>query len=101
MLTAAAISAVFLVSYVLYHSSVPQSKYGGVGTIRYIYFPLLITHILLAAAIVPLVLITLYRGLTANYAKHKPIARWTLPLWLYVTVTGVIVYVMMSPYYPR
>lgn len=101
MITAAAISIVFLVSYLVYHSSVPQAKYGGEGNIRYFYFTLLITHILLAAAIVPLVLITLYRGLTNNIKKHRAIARWTLPLWLYVALTGVIVYLMMSPYYPQ
>jgi len=99
MLTAAGLTAVFLVSYLAYHSTVPQTKFGGEGAIRYFYFTLLITHIILAATIVPMVLITLYRGLSGMNERHKKIARWTLPLWLYVAFTGVIVYIMMSPYY--
>lgn len=100
MIAAAALSTIFLISYVTYHSLAPAAKFGGTGIIRYFYFAILITHIILAAGIVPLVLITLYRGLTGKIATHRKIARWTLPLWLYVAFTGVVVYIMMSPYYP-
>ena len=99
MLTAASLTAVFLVSYLVYHSTVTQMKFGGEGIIRYFYFPILVTHIVLAATIVPMVLITLYRGLTGKIEKHRKLARWTLPLWLYVACTGVVVYLMMRPYY--
>ncbi len=100
MLIATGLSSVFLLSYVFYHVLAPQSHYGGEGGIRTIYFTLLITHILLAAVILPFVLISLYRGLTGQVDKHRKIAKITLPMWLYVTLTGVIVYLMMSPYYP-
>ena len=97
MLTAVVLSILFLVSYVLQHGSFPSAHYGG--SFGWIYFPLLISHIILAAAIVPLVLITLIRALSARFDKHKKIARWTLPLWLYVSITGVLVYLMCAPYY--
>lgn len=97
MLTAVAISAVFLASYVVQHGSFPSVKYGG--TMGWLYFPVLISHILLAAAIVPMVLITLVRALSNRFDKHRRIARWTLPLWLYVSITGVVVYLMCAPYY--
>ncbi len=100
MISAAALSSVFLISYVIYHYVAPQAKYGGEGMMRTIYFPILISHILLATIIVPMVLMTLYRGLSGHFEKHKKIARWTLPIWLYVAFTGVIVYLMMRPYYP-
>lgn len=94
-----ATTALFLISYVTYHSLAPSTHYGGTGALRYIYFFILITHIVLAAVIVPLVLTTLARGLNMQVEKHRRIARWTMPLWLYVSVTGVIVYLMISPYY--
>jgi putative membrane protein len=97
MLTAVAISAVFLACYVVQHGSFPSVKYGG--SAGWLYYPVLISHIILAAAIVPLVLITLVRALSNRFDKHRRIARWTLPLWLYVSVTGVVVYLMCAPYY--
>lgn len=97
MSIAVGLSAVFLVSYVMQHGSFPSVKYaGGFG---WLYYPILISHIVLAAAIVPLVLITLFRALSGNFAKHRKIARWTLPIWLYVSVTGVAVYLFCAPYY--
>lgn len=92
-------SSIFLVSYVVYHTQASHTEYGGTGFIKILYFTILISHIILAAAIVPLVLLTIYRSTTNQIAKHKMIARYTFPLWLYVTVTGVIVYFMISPYY--
>jgi putative membrane protein len=85
------------VSYVLQHGSFPSAHYGG--SFGWLYFPLLISHIILAAAIVPLVLITLIRALSARFDRHRKIARWTLPLWLYVSISGVLVYLMCAPYY--
>ena len=93
------LGAIFLVSYVAYHSQGITTKFGGVGTIRYVYFFLLLTHIVLAAVTVALVLFTLYFALTEQFTKHRRIARWTFPVWLYVSVTGVIVYFMIAPYY--
>lgn len=98
-LTAVALSVLFLLVYVSFHYLSPQAHYGGEGFIRYVYFFLLITHIVLSAVIVPLVLVTLIRALKGNFARHKKIARITWPLWVYVTLTGVIVYIMMAPYY--
>ncbi|MCI3926861.1 DUF420 domain-containing protein [Paenibacillus sp. TRM 82003] len=89
----------FLLSYVTYHWATESTAYGGEGVIRYVYFFILITHILLAIAIVPLALLTTARGLNNQTEKHRKIARWTMPLWLYVSLTGVIVYLMISPYY--
>jgi putative membrane protein len=100
MLGAFALSSIFLLSYVAYHYSTPSTPFGGEGFIRYIYFPILIAHIVLAVVIVPLALFTLYRGLSVQYAAHKKIARWTLPVWLFVALSGVVVYIMMRPYYP-
>lgn len=99
MITAFFLSTVFLVSYVLSKISNEPVPYGGEGFLRYIYFFILITHIVLSAIIVPLVLFTMYRGLTGQYAKHSKIARWTFPVWLYVAITGVLVYIFMVPYY--
>lgn len=101
MLTAFALSSIFLVSYVIYHYEVPPVRYGGEGVTRTIYFFVLITHIVLAGLIVPLALISIYRSFTSQFEKHKKIARWTFPIWLYVAITGVVVYLMMSPYYPN
>jgi len=93
------LSAVFLISYVLYHSSTQPTSYGGEGAIRYVYYFLLISHIILSAAVVPFVLFTFIRGFTRQDARHRKIAKWTFPLWLYVAVTGVICYLMIAPYY--
>jgi putative membrane protein len=99
MVSAFALGAIFLVSYVIYHSQQASTPFGGVGTIRYVYFFLLLSHIALAIVTVGLVLFTLYFALTEQFTKHRKIARWTFPVWLYVSVTGVIVYFMISPYY--
>lgn len=90
---------VFLLSYLLYHFSTPSTKYGGPILLRNIYLFILLTHILLAIIIVPLAMITMGFGLNMNIVRHRKIARWTMPLWLYVSATGVIVYLMISPYY--
>jgi putative membrane protein len=99
MLSAVLVSVLFLVSYVLYHATSESTVFGGEGTIRAVYLFILLTHIVLAIAIVPLVLVTLSRALSQKFDKHKKIARWTLPLWLYVTITGVVIYFMIAPYY--
>lgn len=99
MATAFMLGGIFLISYVVYHSQVDSTRFGGVGAIRYIYFFLLLTHIALAVVTVGLVLFTLYFALTEQFTKHRKIARWAFPVWLYVSVTGVIVYFMISPYY--
>jgi len=95
MLSACFTSALFLVSYLVYHYHVGSVPFQGEGWIRPIYFSILISHTILAAAIVPLALITLVRALKGNFERHKRIARWTLPIWLYISVTGVIVYWML------
>lgn len=92
-------SVLFLVMYVAYHMTSDSTKFGGEGTIRYVYYFILITHILLSVIIIPFVLITYVRAITNNFEKHKKIAKITFPLWLYVAVSGVIVYIMISPYY--
>lgn len=89
----------FCISYLTYHSMAESTHYGGEGFLKYVYYFMLITHIVLAAVIVPLALITLGRGLNMQVEKHRKIARWTMPLWLYVSLTGVLVYIMISPYY--
>lgn len=99
MLTAFCFSSIFLISYVTYHVSVPAAKFGGEGNIRYVYFFILITHIVLATTIVPLALLAIYRGLTGEIKKHRQIAKITFPIWLYVAITGVLVYLFMQPYY--
>jgi len=95
MIAALVVSMAFLTSYVIYHANVGSVPFGGQGWIRPVYFFILITHVILAIVIVPLVLRTSYLGLSARYDKHVPIARKTLPLWMYVSVTGVIVYLML------
>lgn len=100
MLSAFVFSSIFLVLYIIYHYSAPETKFGGEGPVRIIYFFLLISHILLAISIIPLAFITLFRGLNLDFRKHKKIARITLPIWLYVSLTGVIVYLLIAPYYP-
>jgi uncharacterized membrane protein YozB (DUF420 family) len=95
MLGAFATSSLFLISYLVYHAQIGSRPFTGQGWIRSLYFGILISHTVLAAAIVPLVLMTLRRALRADFARHVPIARRTLPLWLYVSVTGVVVYWML------
>jgi len=95
MLSALGTSALFLVSYVIYHASAGSVPFRGTGALRVVYFAVLVPHIILAAAILPLALLTTARGLRGDYARHVRIARWTLPVWLYVSVTGVIVYLML------
>ena len=99
MLAAIVFSVLFLVSYISHHLLSGNTAYGGEGNIRYVYFFILITHIFLAAVILPFILLSAYRGLTAEFGKHKKIAKITFPIWLYVSVTGVIVYFMIAPYY--
>ena len=94
-----ALSLAFLVMYVIYHMTSDKTVYGGDGILRYIYLFILITHIVLSIAIIPLVLFTFVRALRGNFQKHKALAKITFPIWLYVAVTGVIVYLMISPYY--
>jgi putative membrane protein len=98
-LTAASLSTIFLLSYVTFHSFGVETKFPADNPLRSLYLFILITHIILAAAVLPLVLLSLYRGLTMQIDRHKKIARWSYPIWLYVTLTGVIVYLMISPYY--
>ncbi len=95
MLSAFVTSTLFLVSYLIYHFQVGSVPYEGQGWVRPFYFSILISHIILAAAIVPLALVTLVRAVRGNFERHRRIARWTLPIWLYVSVTGVIVYWML------
>ena len=92
-------SALFLVMYVAYHMTSESTSFGGEGIIKYVYFFILITHILLSIIIIPLVLFTFMRARLGDFEKHRKIAKITFPLWLYVAVTGVIVYIMISPYY--
>ncbi|MFN7995262.1 MAG: DUF420 domain-containing protein [Bryobacteraceae bacterium] len=95
MIAAFVTSSLFLVCYLIYHAQVGSVRYPKTGPIRLVYFTVLITHTLLAAAVPVLAIITLRRGLTKKYDKHRRIARWTLPIWLYVSVTGVVVYLML------
>lgn len=99
MTTAIFCSLLFLIMYVAYHMTSDSTVFGGEGIIKYVYYFILITHIILSIIIIPFVLITYLRGLTDDIDRHRKIARITFPLWLYVTITGVIVYVMISPYY--
>lgn len=92
-------TTLFLVTYVLFHYLAPSTPYGGDGILKYVYYFVLITHITLAAVIVPLVLTTVTRVWNGEVSRHKKIARWTMPLWLYVSFTGVLVYILISPYY--
>ena len=107
------LSSVFLVSYILFHYFAPETKYGdsnhdgvlsaseiiNAGSLRYVYYLILVTHIILAAGVLPLILLSFYKGLQMQVEKHRKLVRWTFPIWLYVTTTGVIVYLMISPYY--
>ena len=99
MWTAMTLSILFLISYVLYHSTNESTSFGGEGAVKTIYLIILFSHIVLSAIVVPLVLITLVRALSEKFDQHRKIAKITLPIWLYVTLSGVIVYLMISPYY--
>jgi putative membrane protein len=99
MQTAIMLSVAFLAMYVAYHMTSDSTKYGGEGALKYVYYVILITHIILSIVVIPFVLITYVRAITQNFEKHKKIARITFPLWLYVAVSGVVVYIMISPYY--
>lgn len=99
MTFAIALSLAFLVMYVAYHMTSDSTKFGGEGVIRLVYFGLLISHIILSIAVIPLVLLSYVRALAAKFDQHKKIAKITFPIWLYVAVTGVIVYIMIAPYY--
>ena len=100
MASAFVTSTLFLISYLTYHYHVGSRPFGGQGAIRSVYFTILISHTILAVAIVPLALVTVYRALKGRFDRHVRIARWTLPLWLYVSITGVIVYLMLYHLYP-
>ena len=93
------LSVLFLLMYVAYHMTSDSTPFGGEGSIRYVYFFILITHIVLSIVIIPLVLITYVRALAERFDKHKKLAKITFPIWLYVAITGVVVYLMISPYY--
>ena len=93
------LGAIFLLCYVTYHASAPSTSYGGDETTKYVYYFFLLTHILLSIGVVPLVLLAFYYALNGMIDKHKKIVKFTFPIWLYVSVTGVIVYLMISPYY--
>ena len=99
MKTCIGLSLLFLVMYVIYHMTSDKTVYGGEGILRYFYLFILITHIVLSIAIIPLVLFTYVRAVRGNFVKHRALAKITFPIWLYVAVTGVIVYLMISPYY--
>jgi putative membrane protein len=93
------LSSVFLVSYVIYHYIGVETKFPTDNPLRSVYLFILLSHIVLAAVVFPLILLSFYRGLTGNIPAHKRLTRWAMPMWLYVTVTGVVVYLMISPYY--
>lgn len=93
------LSSLFLVSYIIFHATGIKTSYGGIGAIRTIYYFILISHIILAAVVLPLVLFSFQKGLQMQVEKHKKLVRWSYPIWLYVTITGVVVYLMISPYY--
>jgi putative membrane protein len=98
MMAAFLLSTVFLVSYVIYHAQFGHVSYGGTGSIRYVYFFILITHILLSVVVIPLVLYAIYYALSNQLEKHKKTVKWTFPVWLYVAVSGVAAYAMLTPY---
>jgi uncharacterized membrane protein YozB (DUF420 family) len=100
MIAALVVSGLFLVSYLFYHSQVGSVKFTGEGWVRSVYFVILISHSVLAATVPPLAVITLVRALSEKFDRHRVIARWTLPIWLYVSITGVAVYVMLYRLYP-
>ena len=93
------LGTIFLVTYIIYHATVPSTKFGGEGMVKNIYYFFLLSHILLSVVVVPFVLLAFYYALTNKIDKHKKVVKFTLPIWLYVSVTGVIIYLMISPYY--
>jgi len=97
--TCMALSVLFLLMYVAYHATSQTTHYGGTGIIAYTYYFILVTHIVLSVVVIPFVLFTYVRALAGNFARHRALAKYTFPLWLYVAVTGVVVYLMISPYY--
>jgi putative membrane protein len=99
MKTCIFLSASFLVMYIIYHLTSESTKFGGEGMIRYLYFFVLVTHILLSVAVIPFVLFTYARASVGDFERHRKLAKFTFPLWLYVAITGVVVYLMISPYY--
>ena len=99
-ITAFFLSCLFLVSYILYHYFSEETKFPAENPLRPYYLLILLTHIVLASLILPFILMAFYRGLYMQVEKHKKIVRWTYPIWLYVTITGVVIYLMISPYYP-
>jgi len=99
MLAAIVLSVLFLISYICHHLFAGDTKFGGAGTIRYVYFFILISHIFLAAIILPFILFTAYRAMISEWPQHRRMAKITWPIWLYVSVTGVLVYLLISPYY--
>ncbi|HXS37361.1 MAG TPA: DUF420 domain-containing protein [Flavipsychrobacter sp.] len=99
MITAIILSVLFLISYIAHHLLAGETTFKGTGNIRYFYYFILATHILLATIILPFILFTAYRALTGEFNRHKKLARYTWPLWLYVSITGVLVYLLISPYY--
>ena len=101
MLSAFTSSTLFLISYLTSHFEVQFTPFKGEGVARMVYFAILIPHVILAVVMVPMVLVTLHRGLQGHFDKHRPLARWTLPIWLYVSVTGVLVYLMLYVWYPN
>lgn len=101
MIGAFIISVAFLASYLVYHAQVGTVRFGGTGAVRTVYFAILATHTVLAALVPPLALITLSRGLARRFDRHRRIARWTLPVWLYVSCTGVVIYLMLYRLYPH
>ena len=100
MIAAFSASSIFLVSYLYYHAHVGSVRFRGTGWVRPVYFSILTTHTILAAAIVPLVIMTLSRGLRGRFDRHRAIARWTFPLWMYVSITGVVIYLMLYKLWP-
>lgn len=99
MITALTLSSLFLISYVIYHTTHPSAKFLGEGSIRYVYFFILISHIILSVPVIPLALLSIWRGWTNDIVKHKKITKFSFPIWLYVSFTGVLVYLFMQPYY--
>ncbi len=100
MLAALGVSTLFLISYITYHAQAGSVRFTGTGWVRPLYFAILISHVILAMAILPLALVTVYRAWRERFEAHRRIARWTLPIWMYVSVTGVVVYVMLYVLYP-
>ena len=94
------LSAVFLISYVVSHISNPDAHFAGEGWVRYLYFFILITHITLSIPVLPLAMLSIYRALNNQISAHKKLVKWTFPIWMYVAITGVLVYIFMAPYYP-